>query len=200
MKKIKMTTSDIVSENILKIKELFPNCVTESKNQDGNTTLKINFETLKQEHSEDVIKNSEKYEFTWPGKNESILLANQPTENTLRPCKKESVNWDKTKNLYIEGDNLEVLKVLRSTYFHKVKLIYIDPPYNTGKDFIYKDKYKKNEKEHLHETNQIDNEGNRLVQNKETNGKFQRLKPRLGFFFYANTTSTSSADILCMIC
>lgn len=172
LKKIKTTTSNIVSENILKIKELFPNCVTETKDENENTTLKINFETLKQELSDDVIKNNEKYEFTWPGKNKSILLANQPTENTLRPCKEESVNWDNTQNLYIEGDNLEVLKILRSTYLHKVKLIYIDPPYNTGKDFIYKDNYKKNEKEHLHETNQIDEDENRLVQNKETNGRF----------------------------
>ena len=177
MNKIKTITSNIVSENILKIKELFPNCVIETKDKNGNTTLKIDFETLKQELSDDVIKddiikNNEKYEFTWPGKNKSILLANQPTDNTLRPCKDESVNWDTTQNLYIEGDNLEVLKILRSTYFHKVKLIYIDPPYNTGKDFIYKDNYKKNEKEHLCETNQIDEDGNRLVQNKETNGRF----------------------------
>ena len=169
---IKTITSNIVSENILKIKELFPNCVIETKDKNGNTTLKIDFETLKQELSDDVIKNNEKYEFTWPGKNKSILLANQPTDNTLRPCKEESVNWDTTQNLYIEGDNLEVLKILRSTYFHKVKLIYIDPPYNTGKDFIYKDNYKKNEKEYLCETNQIDEDGNHLVQNKETNGRF----------------------------
>ena len=177
MNKIKTITSNIVSENILKIKKLFPNCVIETKDKNGNTTLKIDFETLKQELSDDVIKddvikNNEKYEFTWPGKSKSILLANQPTDNTLRPCKDESVNWDTTQNLYIEGDNLEVLKILRSTYFHKVKLIYIDPPYNTGKDFIYKDNYKKNEKEHLCETNQIDEDDNRLVQNKETNGRF----------------------------
>ena len=177
MNKIKTITSNIVSENILKIKELFPNCVIETKDKNENTTLKIDFETLKQELSDDVIKddiikNNEKYEFTWPGKNKSILLANQPTDNTLRPCKDESVNWDTTQNLYIEGDNLEVLKILRSTYFHKVKLIYIDPPYNTGKDFIYKDNYKKNEKEYLCETNQIDEDGNHLVQNKETNGRF----------------------------
>ena len=172
MNRIKTITSNIVSENILKIKELFPNCAIETKDKNENTTLKIDLETLKQELSDDVIKNNEKYEFTWPGKNKSILLANQPTDNTLRPCKDESVNWDTTQNLYIEGDNLEVLKILRSTYFHKVKLIYIDPPYNTGKDFIYKDNYKKNEKEYLCETNQIDEDGNHLVQNKETNGRF----------------------------
>lgn len=172
MNKIKTITSNIVTENILKIKDLFPNCVIETKDKNDKITLKIDFETLKQELSDDVIKNNEKYEFTWPGKNKSILLANQPTDNTLRPCKEESVNWDTTQNLYIEGDNLEVLKILRSTYFHKVKLIYIDPPYNTGKDFIYKDNYKKNEKEYLCETNQIDEDGNHLVQNKETNGRF----------------------------
>ena len=147
MNRIKTITSNIVSENILKIKELFPNCAIETKDKNENTTLKIDFETLKQELSDDVIKNNEKYEFTWPGKNKSILLANQPTDKILVPCKEESVNWDTTQNLYIEGDNLEVLKILRSTYFHKVKLIYIDPPYNTGKDFFYKDNYKKNLKQ-----------------------------------------------------
>ena len=172
MNKIKTITSNIVSENILKIKELFPNCVIETKDKNENTTLKIDFETLKQELSDDVIKNNEKYGFTWPGKSKSILLANQPTDKVLRPCKEESVNWDITQNLYIEGDNLEVLKILRSNYLHKIKLIYIDPPYNTGKDFIYKDNYKKNEKEYLCETNQIDEDGNHLVQNKETNGRF----------------------------
>ena len=141
MNKIKTITSNIVSENILKIKELFPNCVIETKDKNENTTLKIDFETLKQELSNDVIKNNEKYEFTWPGKSKSILLANQPTDKILVPCKEESVNWDTTQNLYIEGDNLEVLKILRSTYFHKVKLIYIDPPYNTGKNRLYKDKH-----------------------------------------------------------
>ena len=165
-----MSTPSIVSENILKIKELFPNCVTEAEDQNGNTALKVDFETLKQELSGDVIKNNEKYEFTWPGKSQSILLANQPTDKILRPCKEESVNWDNTQNIYIEGDNLEILKILRSTYLHKVKLIYIDPPYNTGKDFIYKDNYRKSKKDYLSETNQDD--GNRLVQNKETNGRF----------------------------
>lgn len=169
---MKTITSNIVSENIFKIKELFPNCVIETKGENGNTTLKIDFETLKQELSDDVIKNNEKYEFTWPGKSKSILLANQPTDKILRPCKDESVNWDTTQNLYIEGDNLEVLKILRSTYFNKVKLIYIDPPYNTGKDFIYKDNYKKTVKEYLRETNQVDKNGKILVQNKETNGRF----------------------------
>ena len=135
-----------MTKNILKIKELFPNCVIETKDNNGNTTLKIDFETLKQELSDDVIKddvikNNEKYEFTWPGKNKSILLANQPTDNTLRPCKEESVNWDITQNLYIEGDNIDALKLLRKDYLNKIKLIYIDPPYNTGKNRSYKDKF-----------------------------------------------------------
>ena len=141
MNRIKTITSNIVSENILKIKELFPNCVIETKDKNENTTLKIDFETLKQELSDDVIKNNEKYEFTWPGKNKSILLANRPTDKILVPCKEESVNWDTTQNLYIEGDNLDVLKILRRDYLNKIKLIYIDPPYNTGKNRLYKDKF-----------------------------------------------------------
>lgn len=141
MNKIKTITSNIVSENILKIKELFPNCVIEAKDKNDKITLKIDFETLKQELSDDVIKNNEKYGFTWPGKSKSILLANQPTDKVLRPCKEESVNLDITQNLYIEGDNLEVLKILRSNYLHKIKLIYIDPPYNTGENRLYKDKH-----------------------------------------------------------
>lgn len=136
-----MKKANIVTENVLKIKELFPNCVTEGKGKNGDTTLKIDFETLKQELSEDLIKNNEKYEFNWSGKNESILLANQPTDKVLIPCKEESVNWDNTQNIYIEGDNLDALKILRSTYLNKVKLIYIDPPYNTGKSRLYKDKF-----------------------------------------------------------
>lgn len=122
-----------MTKNILKIKELFPNCVTEAKDKNDKITLKIDFETLKQELSDDVIgENQEKYEFTWPGKKESILLANQPTDKILLPCKEESVNWDTTQNLYIEGDNLDVLKILRRDYLNKIKMIYIDPPYNTG--------------------------------------------------------------------
>lgn len=131
-----------ISKNVKKIKELFPNCATETKDKKGKITLKIDFETLKQELSDDIIcENQEKYEFTWPGKKASILLANQQTDKILVPCKDESVNWDTTQNLYIEGDNLEVLKILRSTYFNKVKLIYIDPPYNTGENRLYKDKF-----------------------------------------------------------
>lgn len=142
MNKIKTITSNIVTENILKIKELFPNCVTEAKDKNDKITLKIDFEILKQELSDYIIgENQEKYELTWPGKKESILLANRPTDKILVPCKEESVNWDKTQNLYIEGDNLDVLKILRRDYLNKIKLIYIDPPYNTGKNRLYKDKF-----------------------------------------------------------
>ena len=142
MKKIKTITSNIVTENILKIKELFPNCVIEAKDKNDKITLKIDFETLKQELSDDIIgENQEKYELTWPGKKESILLANRPTDKILVPCKEESVNWNTTQNLYIEGDNLDVLKILRRDYLNKIKLIYIDPPYNTGKNRLYKDKF-----------------------------------------------------------
>ena len=132
-----------ISKNIKKIKELFPNCVTEGKDKNGNITLKIDYETLKQELSNDIVsKDQEKYEFTWPGKRKSILLANQPTDKILVPCKEESVNWDATKNLYIEGDNLDVLKIIRKDYLNKVKMIYIDPPYNTGvTSRVYKDKF-----------------------------------------------------------
>lgn len=134
-------TANIVSENIKKIRNLFPNCVTEAKDEKGKISLKVDFETLKQELSESLIKSDEKYELNWVGKKESILIANQPTDKVLIPCKEESVNWDNTKNLYIEGDNLDVLKILRSTYLKKIKLIYIDPPYNTGKNREYRDKF-----------------------------------------------------------
>lgn len=131
-----------MTKNILKIKELFPNCVKETKDKNDKITLKIDFETLKQELSDDIIgENQEKYEFTWPGKKASILLANQPTDKILVPCKEESVNWDTTQNLYIEGDNIDALKLLRKGYLNKIKLIYIDPPYNTGKNRLYKDKF-----------------------------------------------------------
>lgn len=134
-------TANIISENIKKIRNLFPNCVTEAKDEKGKISLKVDFETLKQELSESLIKSDEKYELNWVGKKESILIANQPTDKVLIPCKEESVNWDNTKNLYIEGDNLDVLKILRSTYLNKIKLIYIDPPYNTGKNREYRDKF-----------------------------------------------------------
>ena len=167
-----MHTANIVCENILKIKELFPNCIKEFKDSNGELKFGIDFEMLKQELSDEIIESDEKYEFNWPGKKNAILISNSPTNKTLRPCKEESVNWDTTQNLYLEGDNLEILKILRSTYLNKIKIIYIDPPYNTGKDYIYKDNFKESVSEYLAATGQIDDEGNRLFQNKETNGRF----------------------------
>ena len=157
-----MKSKDIISDNIDKISELFPNCISEGK---------INFEMLKQELSKDIIEDGkEKYQLTWVGKRESIVNANTPTEKTLRPVKEKSVDFDDTKNIYIEGDNLEVLKILQESYLGKIKCIYIDPPYNTGNDFIYDDKFI-NENE-LKESGQIDEYENRLISNTESNGKF----------------------------
>ena len=165
-----------ISKNVKKIKELFPNCATETKDKKGEITLKIDFETLKQELSNDIIgENQEKYEFTWPGKNESILLANRPTDKILCPCKDESVNWDKTQNLYIEGDNLDVLKILRRDYLNKIKMIYIDPPYNTGKDFVYNDDFAESYSDFAESCKVYDEDGNLQFDpkaNGESNGRF----------------------------
>jgi hypothetical protein len=141
MDKMKMESVDMTAQNIEKIAALFPNCITEGTDKNGNLKKAINFELLRQTLSEDVIEGDEAYEFTWVGKKSSNVEANKSIRKTLRPCKEESVNWDKTQNLYIEGDNLEVLKLLQESYLGKVKLIYIDPPYNTGNDFIYKDDF-----------------------------------------------------------
>lgn len=160
--KLDMQSKDIVSDNINKISELFPNCVSEGK---------IDFEMLKQELSKDIIEDGkEKYQLTWVGKRKSILNANTSINKTLRPLKSKSVDFDNTKNIYIEGDNLEVLKLLQESYLNKIKCIYIDPPYNTGNDFIYNDKFI-NENE-LEESGQIDEYNNRLVSNNESNGRF----------------------------
>lgn len=139
MEKMKMESVDMTAQNIEKIGALFPNCITETVGVDGKPKKAINFEALKQMLSSDVIEGDEAYEFNWVGKKASIIEANRPIRKTLRPCKEESVNWDKTENLYIEGDNLEVLKLLQESYLGKIKLIYIDPPYNTGHDFVYPD-------------------------------------------------------------
>lgn len=141
MEKMKMESVDIFAQNVEKIGELFPNCVTETVDVNGKLKKAINFDMLKQMFSEDVLEGDEAYEFTWVGKKASIVQANKPVRKTLRPCKDESVDWDNTENLYIEGDNLEVLKLLQESYLDKVKMIYIDPPYNTGNDFIYNDDY-----------------------------------------------------------
>lgn len=136
MDKMRMESVDLTAQNIEKIGALFPNCITETVDENGNPKKVINFELLKQMLSGDVLEGDEAYEFTWVGKKASIVEANKPIRKTLRPCKGESVNWDMTKNLYIEGDNLEVLKLLQESYLHGVNIMYIDPPYNTGNDFI----------------------------------------------------------------
>lgn len=145
MDKMRMESLDMTAQNIEKIGALFPNCITETVDENGKAKKAINFELLKQMLSGDVIEGSEAYEFTWVGKKAAIVEANRPIRKTLRPCKEDSVNWDTTENLYIEGDNLEVLKLLQESYLGAVKMIYIDPPYNTGNDFIYRDDYKQSE-------------------------------------------------------
>ena len=142
MDKMRMESVDITDQNIDKIASLFPSCITEAKDENGKLKKAINFDMLRQLLSKDVAEGDEAYEFTWVGKKNAIIEANTPIRKTLRPCKEESVNWDTTENLYIEGDNLEVLKLLQESYLGKVKMIYIDPPYNTGnKDFVYNDSY-----------------------------------------------------------
>ena len=168
-----MQSSDIVDGNIEKIAVLFPQCITERINKEGKVELAIDFDKLRQELSKDIVEgNEERYQFTWPDKRNAIRLANAPTTDTLRPCREESIDFDNTKNLYIEGDNLQVLKLLRENYLGKVKMIYIDPPYNTGNDFVYNDRFDKDKQEYVHNSGQYDNEDNQLVQNTESNGRF----------------------------
>ena len=172
MDKLTMMSKDNVQANIEKIRALFPNAVTEVM-RDGKVTLAVDFDILKQEMSSILIDDKEeRYQFTWPDKKKSILLANSPISATLRPCKEESVDFDNTENLYIEGDNLDVLKLLQETYLGKVKMIYIDPPYNTGSDFVYNDEFAESSEEYLANSGQYDEEGNRLVKNLESNGRF----------------------------
>ena len=173
MDKLKMQSLDVTGSNVDKIARMFPQCVTEHKDKDGKTVLGIDFEKLRDELSADVIdEGEERYQFTWPDKKVHAHLANTPTTKTLRPCREESVNFDHTQNLYIEGDNLDVLKVIRETYLGKVKMIYIDPPYNTGNDFVYNDDFSQNADDYQENSGQFDEEGNHLVQNTESNGRF----------------------------
>ena len=173
MEKLNMQTTNIVDENIKRIGELFPNCLTERLNDEGKPEVAIDFDQLRQELSKDIVEGAEeRYQFTWPDKRNAIRLANAPTTDTLRPCREESVDFDNTQNLYIEGDNLQVLKLLRENYLGKVKMIYIDPPYNTGNDFVYNDDFSQSAGEYMHNSGQEDEEGNRLVTNTESNGRF----------------------------
>ena len=178
MRKPKFETPDLTSENIEKIAALFPNCITEMLDEERSTPEKkvykraVNFEMLKQMLSPDVVDGDEAYEFTWVGKKAAIVEANKPIRKTLRPCVAESKDWDTTENLYIEGDNLEVLKLLQESYLGKVKMIYIDPPYNTGNDFIYADDFKMGSEEWKVESGEWSEEGDRLFKNTDTNGRF----------------------------
>ena len=176
MEKLSNQSKDISQENIEKIEKIFPNCVTETMGEDGKIKQSIDFDILKQDLSDTVVEDkTERYQFTWPGKNKAILLANAPTTNTLRPLPEKSVDFDHTKNIYIEGDNLEALKILRETYLGKVKMIYIDPPYNTGNDFVYEDDFKESTEEYLKSSGNVDDEGNRMAVNSDTNGRPFRL-------------------------
>lgn len=172
MDKMRMESVDMTAQNIEKIGALFPNCITETKNVDGKPKKAINFELLKQMLSDDVIEGDEAYEFTWVGKKASIVEANKPIRKTLRPCPEESVDWDNTENLYIEGDNLEVLKLLQESYLGKVKMIYIDPPYNTGRDFIYNDNFRQTLEGYEDELGAVDENGIRMFRNTDANGRF----------------------------
>ena len=172
MEKMRMESLNLTSQNIEKIEDLFPNCITESKDKNGKLKKSINFKMLKQMLSDDIVDGEEAYEFTWVGKKESIVEANKPIRKTLRPAPEESVDWENTENLYIEGDNLEVLKLLQESYLGKVKMIYIDPPYNTGNDFIYNDDFKVSNEEYAEESGEYDEDGNRMFKNTDSNGRF----------------------------
>ena len=177
MEKLKMQTADMAERNIEMLGQMFPNCLTETINADGKLVRAIDFDKLRQELACEVVEGAEeRYQFTWPDKRAAIRLANAPTNKTLRPCREESVDFDNTENLYIEGDNLEVLKLLRENYLGKVKMIYIDPPYNTGNDFVYNDDFAKGLGEFNAQSGLFDEEGNRMadpmVQNTESNGRF----------------------------
>lgn len=173
MDKLRMQTANKADENFRKLAAMFPNAVTETIDENGEVVRAIDKDVLMQEISCTVVDgNEERYQFTWPDKKKSVLLANAPINKTLRPCREESVDLDTTENLYIEGDNLEVLKLLQETYLGKIKMIYIDPPYNTGNDFVYEDDFAQSTDEYLANSGQFDEDGNRMVQNTESNGRF----------------------------
>lgn len=173
MDRLKMHSPNLTQDNITRIRELFPSCVTEAKGEDGSVKLGVDFDQLRQELSEVIVEGpQERYHLSWPGKREALLTANAPIAKTLRPSPEESVDFETTKNLFIEGDNLDALKLLQETYLGKVKLIYIDPPYNTGKDFIYDDDFRDDVDSYMRQSNQTDDAGGRLVANTEANGRF----------------------------
>ncbi|MGR6772135.1 site-specific DNA-methyltransferase [Pectobacterium brasiliense] len=185
MEKLKMHSPNLTQDNIARIRDLFPGCVTEAKGEDGSVKLAVDFDQLRQELADSIVEGPlERYHLNWPGKREALLTANTPIAKTLRPCRDESVDFDSTKNLFIEGDNLDALKLLQDNYLGKIKMIYIDPPYNTGNDFIYEDDFSVTPSDFLKRSNQVDASGNRLVINAESNGRFHSdwlsmLYPRL---------------------
>jgi len=173
MDKLDMQTKDLAREKLERIAELFPGVITEAEDEEGNITRAVDFDLLRQELSTQVVEGGkERYQLTWPGKREAIALTNMPINKTLRPAKEESADWDTTENVYIEGDNLEALKILQESYLNSVKCIYIDPPYNTGNNFIYQDDFKQDIEEYKADSGQVDEEGNRLFANNESNGRF----------------------------
>jgi adenine-specific DNA-methyltransferase len=185
MDKLKMHSPDLTAQNVAKLRDLYPVCVTEARDEDGKVRLQVNFDQLRQELSDHVVEGPrERYHLDWPGKREALVTANSPIAKTLRPARAESANFDTTKNLFIEGDNLEALKLLQETYLGEVKLIYIDPPYNTGKDFIYKDNFIADKDDFEKRSEVRDDEGGRLVSNPESRGRYHSdwlsmLYPRL---------------------
>lgn len=168
-----MHSPNLTQDNVARIQELFPNCVTEARGEDGSVKLAVDFDLLRQELADSIVEGpQERYHLNWPGKWEALLTSNAPIAKTLRPCREESVAFDSTQNLFIEGDNLDALKLLQETYLGKVKMIYIDPPYNTGNDFIYEDDFAEDAENYLRRSNQKDEEGNRLLANPVSNGRF----------------------------
>ena len=172
MEKMKMTSLDMKEQNINKISIMFPNCITETIDENGKLKKAINFKMLRQMLFDDIVEVDENYEFTCVGKKAAIVEANKPIKKTLRPYPNESINWDTTENLYIEGDNLEVLKLLQESYLNKIKMIYIDPPYNTGNDFIYNDEFQMTSEKYSDEIGEKDKNGNRMFKNADSNGRF----------------------------
>ncbi len=171
--KLRMHTPDLADENFAKLAELFPNAVTEAVDENGRVVRAIDKDVLQQEINAHVVEGrEERYQFTWPDKKKAMLRTNAPIAASLRPCREESVNFDETENIYVEGDNLDVLKLLRETYLSRVKMIYIDPPYNTGNDFVYDDDFAGDTDEFLLRDRQYDEQGDRLVVNRDTNGRF----------------------------
>jgi adenine-specific DNA-methyltransferase len=176
MDKLKMHSPNLTQDHIARLRDLFPGCVTEAKGEDGQLKLAVDFDQLRQELSDSIVEGpQERYHLNWPGKREALLTANAPIAKTLRPCREESLDFDTTKNLFIEGDNLDALKLLQETYLGKVKMIYIDPPYNTGKDFVYRDNLSETSDDYFSRSLQADDQGNRLVANRDSNGRFHSV-------------------------